>query len=65
MEHIALIRAGAPSFLVMGLAMDRTASPRVIASINQTDVFVGGELRMLSGDTYLERLARRPMSAIR
>jgi hypothetical protein len=65
LEHIELIRAGAPSFLVMGLAVDTKASPRVIASINQNDVFIGGELKTLSGDTYLERVTRKPIATVR
>jgi hypothetical protein len=51
--------------MVMGLAVDRNASPRVIASIDQHDVFAGGELKILSGDTYLERVARRPIATVR
>jgi hypothetical protein len=64
-EHIDFIREGAPSYMIMGLAVDRTASPRVIASIDQNDVFVGGELNVLDGDTYLERVARRPIASLR
>jgi hypothetical protein len=65
LEHIELIRAGCPSFMVMGLALDPSASPRVIASIDQNDVFVDGELKVVGGDTYLERLARRPIATVR
>jgi putative restriction endonuclease len=65
LEHIELIRAGGPSFMVMGRAVDRNVSPRVIASIDQNDVFVGGELKVLSGDTYLEWVTRRPIATVR
>jgi hypothetical protein len=65
LEHIDLIRAGCPSFIAMGLALDPSASPRVIASIDQNDVFVGGELKVVGDDTYLERLARRRIATVR
>ena len=49
----------------MGLALDPSASPRVIASSDQNDVFVGGELKAVDGDTYLERVARGPIVTVR
>jgi hypothetical protein len=51
--------------MIMGRAVDRNVSPRVIATIDQNDVFVGGELKILGGDTYLEWITRSPIATVR
>jgi hypothetical protein len=63
--HIELIRAGAQSYMVMCLVVDRNAVPRSVASINDQEVFVGGKLIDVNGDTWLERIERRPLAAVR
>ena len=64
-KHVELIRAGAPSFMVMCVAADPKANPRKIARIDRNDVFVGGALRDVDGDWWLERTERRPIAAVR
>ena|SRR5579862_9632689 len=64
-KHIELIRAGAPSYMVMCLVVDRDVAPRSVASINDQEVFVGGKLIDVNGDTWLERVERRLLTAVR
>jgi hypothetical protein len=64
-QHVDLIRGGAPSYLVMCRARDKTAQPRAVADFDRNDVFVGGRLVDLDGNWWLERTARKPISAVR
>lgn len=64
-RHIELIRAGATAYMLMCLAVDTRATPRKIASINEREVFVGGELIEMDGDWWLERVERRPIDLVR
>lgn len=65
LRHVELIRAGAPSFMIMCEALDKHASPRAIKGYNEREVFVGGELLQADGDWWLERVERRPIADIR
>ena len=56
--HVAKIRDGARCYLVMCEAKDVEASPRAIKSFNDRDLFVGGELREMDGDWWIERAGR-------
>jgi len=58
--HLAKIRDGARCYLVMCEAKDVEASPRAIRSFNYRDLFVGGELREMDGDWWIERAGRVP-----
>jgi len=53
-------RSGARCYLVMCEAKDIDASPRAIKSFNDQDLFVGGELREMDGDLWIERAGRVP-----
>ena len=53
LEHIKLVRAGAPCYLVVCKAKDTNIIPRTIESFID-DVFVAGELKELDGDTWIE-----------
>ena len=64
LDHVAKIRSGAPCFMVMCLAEDVNASPRKIQSFNSDEVFVGGKVAELEGDTYVEMVARRPIGRV-
>ncbi len=64
LQHIELIRRGAKAYLVMCLAEDPTASPREIKSFNSKEVFVGGELRVIDGDSWLELANRVPAESV-
>lgn len=65
LDHVAKIRAGAPCFMVMCLAEDANAAPRKVKSFNSDEVFVGGRVIELNGDTWVEMAARKPVSAVR
>ncbi|WP_266159238.1 hypothetical protein [Dyella silvatica] len=55
-EHVALIQAGNPCFLVMCLARDTKALPRVIKSFNEKELFSTGELHTdEKGAWWIER----------
>ena len=62
LKHIELVRKGAKCYLVMCRAKDPSASPREIAGWNAREVFVGGELREVTGDTWIEAVRRIPIS---
>ena len=62
LKHIELVRKGAKCYLVMCRVRDPNASPREIAGWNEREVFVGGELREVKGDTWIEAVRRIPIS---
>ncbi|NKC14385.1 MAG: hypothetical protein GKR94_20050 [Gammaproteobacteria bacterium] len=64
LEHVWLVREGATCYMVMCLAVDPEASPRKIQSYNSTDVFVGGELLELDGDTWITLVDRLPWQEV-
>ncbi|AXP04238.1 hypothetical protein DZG01_15065 [Pseudomonas fluorescens] len=59
-DHVALIRSGAPCFMVMCCAEDKSSSPRKIKSFNREEVFAGGDVIELDGDTWVEMAGRHP-----
>ena len=64
--HVDMIRKGAKSYLVMCLAQDPSVhdSPRVIKSFNSKDLFVGGPLHEIDGDSWVEIVDRVQVSAV-
>jgi hypothetical protein len=65
LEHVEKIRAGARCFMIMCLAEDMTAAPRTIKSFNSDEVFVGGKVIELNGDTWVEMENRKPVNSVR
>lgn len=65
LRHVEMIRSGAPAYMIMCLAVDPKAAPRMIASFNEREVFLGGELVEADGDWWLERAARRSIDTMR
>ena len=59
--HVALVRGGAVSYMVMCVARDENAIPREIQSFDSTVVFSGGELIEYDGESWLERKNRVPV----
>ena len=59
-EHIKLIEAGAPTYLIMCRAKDVTARPREIQTFDANDVFIGGALKRVEGAYWVELSDRRP-----
>ena len=58
LRHVDQIRAGAKCYLVMCRAKDVDASPRKIARWNDKEVFLGGALRDMDGDVWIEIVER-------
>ena len=54
LRHVALLRAGAVSYMIMCVARDVNAIPREVQSFNRDELFQGGQLIDLDGDTWLE-----------
>lgn len=53
-KHVAVVSAGARCYMIMCVAMDTTAEPRVVESFNSHEVWLGGDLIDVDGDTWLE-----------
>ena len=64
LKHIELVRKGAKCYLVMCIAKDPNVATRKIARWNKREVFVGGELREVKGDIWIEAVQRVPISDI-
>ena len=66
LAHVDMIRNGARCYLVMCLAQDPSVhdAPRVIKSFNSKDLFVGGPLHEIDGDSWVEIVDRVPVSAV-
>jgi hypothetical protein len=61
LEHLARIKNGAKSYMVICTAKDVAAIPRAIKTFNSNELFVGGRLREFEGDFWLEILGRIPV----
>ena len=64
MKHVDLVRNGANCYLIMCEAEDVHAVPRKIKRYNDREVFVGGEIREMNGDTWVKIVDRLPASAV-
>lgn len=53
-RHVDLIQAGAPSFLVIGEAVDPRGIPRAVRWFNQKFLYEGGSVREIDGDTWIQ-----------
>lgn len=64
-DFAELIRRDIPTYAVMCVAADTTASPRVIHIFDRNDLFIGGTLRHQDGEEWLELVGRKPVSELR
>lgn len=55
-EHLSLIRNGAPSYLIIGEAVDPTETTRKIKHFNDAEVFPGGRVVEIDGEVWIELL---------
>ena len=62
LRHIECVRDDKKCYLVMCRAKDSNASPREIAEWDKKNVFIGGELREMNGDTWIEVVRAVPIS---
>ena len=65
LEHVRLVRSGAPVLMVMCEAVDIHAQPRDIKDFNRREVFYGGALVEDDGDWWLEMASRGPIEGAR
>jgi hypothetical protein len=63
LAHVDRIRAGARCYMIMCLAEDVNATPRSIKSFNSEEIFVGGQVMELNGDTWVELADRKPLTS--
>lgn len=54
LEHLDRIRAGATAYVVMCINRAGSGSPRQIESFQRREVWRGGELVEIDGDTFIE-----------
>ena len=59
------VRSSDNAVMVMCLAEDVTAVLRTIKSFNKDEVFVGGEVIDLNGDTWVQRAGRKPVAEVK
>jgi hypothetical protein len=65
LEHLALIRNGALSYMVICFAKDVHAIPRSIKSFNSDYLYLGGKLKIdAEGDSWLEIIKPAPVRDI-
>ena len=60
-RHAGLVQNGSKYYMVMCVANDPKEMPRKIQSFNSDDIFVGGEVVMRDGDTWVEFADRIPI----
>jgi hypothetical protein len=65
LRQVDAIAAGALSYMIMCEAEDKDASPRVIAKFNRDDLFVGGKLRTIDGEQWIEHTGKIAASSLR
>ncbi len=65
LQHIDRIRGGARSYMIMCSATELGVIPRCIAMFNHLEIFVGGELKIMNGEWWLEAVRRLPLAAVR
>ena len=56
LDHVRRIREGAPCYLIMCEAEDTTMRPRRVRTFNTTEVFPGGRIVELEGESWVELL---------
>lgn len=64
-RHVDLVRHGSPCYLVMCVASDIHAIPRVTARFNEREVFVGGRLEETEGEWWIELASRESVQSVR
>jgi hypothetical protein len=64
LEHVELIRNGAKCFIVMCKVKDREAMPRTIETFNDKEIFVGGDILEIDGETWVKVHSRVPVEEV-
>jgi hypothetical protein len=64
LKHIDLIHNGARCYLIMCVAENPSATPRSVRSFNAREVFLGGRLRQVDANLYIERRNGFPIEEV-
>jgi hypothetical protein len=64
-RHIELIRRGAMSYMIMCRGRDIEGSPTEIVGFDDRALFVGGDLIEIDGESWLQRVGRKPRAELR
>lgn len=64
LKHVDLIRNGVPCYLILCEAVDPKESPRKIRQFDTDQVFRGGQVKEIEGDSWVEVLDRVPIEQI-
>jgi hypothetical protein len=64
-RHIELIRRGAKSYMIMCRGRDIEGSPTEIVGFDDSELFVGGDLIEIDGESWLQRVGRKPRAELR
>lgn len=64
-RHVELVRQGAPCYMVMCQAVDVNALPRSVKDFNSDEVFPGGRVIDLDGETWIELCQRVSVQQVR
>lgn len=60
LDHVAQVKSGSPCYLVECEAVDPVAQPRRVRWFNAAEVFPGGRVMELGGESWVEMLAGVP-----
>lgn len=64
LQHLALVKNGAMSYMVICVAKDVHAIPRAVKSFNSDELYLGGKLMDADGDSWLEIVGRFPVQDV-
>jgi hypothetical protein len=65
LRHIELIRRGAKSYMIMCRGREIEGSPTEIVGFDDNELFVGGELIEIDGESWLQRVGRQTRAELR
>lgn len=65
LNHVSMVEDGATTYMIMCEPKDVNDTPRTIKSFNSRELFLGGQILKIDGDTWLEMKARVPVENVR
>lgn len=65
LNHVGMVEAGATTYMIMCEPKDVNVTPRSIKSFNSRELFLGGHIAKVNGETWLEMKARVPVENIK
>lgn len=64
LEHLERVKEGAKTYLIMCRADDPNVHPRKVASFNERELFLGGDVREVYGDVWVQLYERVPVQDV-